>query len=35
MKHRNRSNTNINTGIDLKHKEVIIKLKTLFTKRRE
>ena len=35
VKHRNRSNTNINTGIDMKHKEVIINLKTLFRKRWE
>ena len=33
MRHRNKSYTNINTGINMKHKEVIIKLKTPFIKR--
>ena len=33
MRHQKKSYTNINIWIDMKHKEVLIKLKTLFIKR--
>ena len=35
MRNRNKLYTNINTGIYMKHKEALIKLKTLFIKRRK